>query len=88
MVNLDVREDNVVQDDKLNSLVGAKVKTLRLVSDGDFKLVQLDDNLARSIWIEANLPKLVRRSLIQCLITNTGLFVISLDEMLLGTKKS
>lgn len=52
----------------------AKLPFDRPTLDGEFKSIQLDDNLARKVKIGVNLPPTVENDLIGCLLANTNLF--------------
>lgn len=56
IVDLGVREDETPQDDELGPSTKIKTKVLRLVLDGEFEFIQLDDNLVRLVRTWANLP--------------------------------
>lgn len=58
VVVLDVPEDETPQE--LDPSTMNKMKTLRLVLDGKFEVIQLDDNLALSVMIGADLPTRVK----------------------------
>lgn len=52
-----------------------------MVLEGNFEIVQLDDNLARSVRIGDELPFVVNKGLIVCLKAKVGLFIVSPNEM-------
>lgn len=58
VVVLDVPEDETLRE--LDPSTMNKMKTLRLVLDGKFEVIQLDDNLALSVMIGADLPTRVK----------------------------
>lgn len=59
----------------------AKLPFERTTTDGEFKLVQLDDNPTMKVKIGVNLPSQVEEDLIECLRANADLFACSLGEM-------
>lgn len=81
VVDLDVREDKVLQDDGLNISIRSKMKTLRLISDGKFEVVQLDDNLTWPVRIDTDLHTRVKKGLVECLKANADFFMISCCKM-------
>lgn len=54
-INLDVREDEVIQYDELISLTETKTKARRQVLDGNIKIVVLDENPTRSVGVGGDL---------------------------------
>ncbi|GAU42758.1 hypothetical protein TSUD_77950 [Trifolium subterraneum] len=57
------------------------MKFNRPILDGNFITVQLHGNLARAVWIEANIPAVVEESLIECLKSNVDLVACSPEKM-------
>lgn len=81
IIDPDVQEDETLQDDELSSSSGVKAKTLRKVSDDNFKVVQFNDNPKRPVCIWVDLPSVVKNRLIECLIANVDHFVGSSDNI-------
>lgn len=49
---------------------------VRPIPDGDLVVVQLDDDLARSVKIRLRLPSEIKTVLIKCIRTNANPFII------------
>lgn len=76
-----MREDKIPQNDQGSPSVGFKTKALRLVPNGEFEIVWLNDNPSQSVCIDNDLLPAVNKELIECLRANVDLFVISPDAM-------
>lgn len=59
-------EYEVLKDDKLNISIEDKMKILRHFPDGEFKVVQLDDNPMLSVPIGTNRPTSLQFLLVRC----------------------
>lgn len=81
MDDLDVVEDDVSLEEGRGSFSITQAKALRLVSDEDFEVIQLDDNHSRPLRIRVRLLSMVKNTLIKCLRTNITLFAISPHEI-------
>lgn len=57
------------------------MKALRPILDGEFKVIQLDDNPTQLVMIWVNLPIGVNRGLIELLKVNANLYVLTSNEM-------
>lgn len=57
------------------------MKALRPILDGEFKVIQLDDNLTQLVMIWVNLPIGVNKDLIELLKANANLYVLSSNKM-------
>lgn len=56
--------------------IEAHEERVRPIPDGDFVVVQLDDNLARSVKIRLRLLSEIKTVLIKCIQTNANPFII------------
>lgn len=81
MVVLDVREDELSWEDELGPLADIKMKVLRPLPNREFEVVQLDNNLMRSIKIGVYLHTEVNKELIECIKAKDDLFTICSHEM-------
>lgn len=81
MVDLDVREDEAISNDKPYLVLEPKSKTVILVLDGSFEVTHLDVNQARSISIRSSLPASTKKEFIGCLKANVDLLEVSPNEM-------
>lgn len=55
--------------------------TTRLVLDGSFDVMHLDENLARSVNMKFDLAASVKKRFIECLKANIDLITVSPNEM-------
>lgn len=62
---------------ELESGIGTKVKNLSLTADGEFEIIQLNNNPLSTMKIRASLPTVIRERLVNCLKANADLFAIS-----------
>lgn len=81
MGDLNVCEDEPAQGDKLGPSIGIKTKFLRPLPNGEFKVIQLNNNHMRTAKIEVDLPVEVNKGLIECLRAKSDLFITSPHEM-------
>lgn len=55
VVNLDVQNNEALQDDKISIFIG-EMKTLSLILDGEFEVVQLYDNTSKLVCVGDDFP--------------------------------
>lgn len=82
ITDLDAREYEVLKGNELYTFTKTHKKTLRPILDGEFKFVQLDDNLSRSVKIDTSLLARVKKDFIEYVRSNIDLFAISPHKML------
>lgn len=80
-INLCVREDESLRDNKFDSPLGVKSKALRPTQEF-FEVIQLDDDLISLFCIGVNLPFVMKRRLIEFLKANVDLIAVSPNEIL------
>lgn len=61
--------------------MGVKTNTLRLVLDGEFETIQLDDNPTWLIYICVNQLATMKKVIVECLRANANLFPIFPSDM-------
>jgi hypothetical protein len=81
VARFDTRSDDGESDDESYQKKLLPGEYSRPTPDGDFDVVQLDDNPERKVKIGHNLPVKVREDLVTCLKENADLFACSPSEM-------
>lgn len=77
-----MREDEIPKENQGSSSTRDKTKTLKLVLNGEFETLILEDNPLQSVHLSVDQLPILNKRLVDYLKANIDVFAISLDKMI------